>query len=469
VADVTPRPDPDQGDPPPRAPLGDLPPGTTVGEYRIDCVIGQGGMATVYGCTHPLIGKRAAIKVLSAALSFDSVAVERFIQEARAVNAIQHSNIVDVFSFGTLSDGRCYFVMELLSGETLYDRMQRARMPPAEAIAALLQMAAALEAAHEKKIVHRDVKPENVFVSPQRNGQTLVKLLDFGLVKLVDDKRGPRHTRAGCVIGTPTYMSPEQARGLDVDPRMDIYSLGVVAFEMFTGSLPFDGPSPFDILQQHVTAPPPLARTIDAAVPAAVEALLARMLAKNPDERPSLCDVVAELERIRETECEPAPAAGERRARDATPSTTWRIDPAPSRDVPAAPTRGRARAVLPVAAAAAVALLGVMAARGYRAASIAASIGVPALREAGAPAPSNPSTAGGSAALATSVASVGSGSSRAAAAGTVSALVALDGSRRRALSSRATAPARSDGAHRRRVRVRRGELNYVLDPFARPH
>src|SRR5262245_27538496 len=163
----------------------DLTAGNVVGEYTIERKLGDGGMATVYGATHPLIGKKAAIKVMNAQLSLDAGLVERFTLEARAVNAIGHPNIVDVFSFGRLSDGRSYFVMEWLKGETLYDRLWERRLPLDEAVDILDQVCDALEAAHDKGIVHRDLKPANVFLVPVRGRRDLVKLLDFGVAKLI--------------------------------------------------------------------------------------------------------------------------------------------------------------------------------------------------------------------------------------------------------------------------------------------
>ena len=206
--------------PPPAADpamMTDLPAGFVVGEYRVERKIGEGGMGAVYAATHPMIGKRAAIKVISAALGTNAEAVVRFVQEARAVNQIGHPNIVDVFAFGELPDGRNYFVMDYLQGESLADRLQRAAMPLGEAIEILDQVADALDAAHEKQIVHRDLKPDNVYLAAVRGGRTVVKLLDFGIAKLsVSDGPGSSgaiaKTRTGMMMGTPGYLSPEQAR-----------------------------------------------------------------------------------------------------------------------------------------------------------------------------------------------------------------------------------------------------------------
>jgi serine/threonine-protein kinase len=197
--------------------------GTAVGEYVIDGKLGEGGMGTVYAATHPLIGKRAAIKVINLGLTTDGTAVQRFIQEARAVNQIRHGNIVDIFSFGELPDGRRYFVMEYLEGVSLADRVKEGGMSLREAIEILDQVCDALEAAHEKGIVHRDLKPDNVFLVRTRGGRSVVKLLDFGIAKL-STTGSMQKTRTGIVMGTPAYMSPEQGRGKSVDPRTDIYA-----------------------------------------------------------------------------------------------------------------------------------------------------------------------------------------------------------------------------------------------------
>src|SRR6185312_5028383 len=175
-----------------------LQPGTVVGEYVIERKLGDGGMATVYGATHPLIGKKAAIKVMSPSLSADASAVARFALEARAINAIGHPNLVDVFSFGRLPDGRSYFVMEWLPGETLYEHMwkQHGPLPLDEVINILDQICDALEATHDKGIIHRDLKPANVFLCPVRGRRDVVKLLDFGVAKLAHQESNPRWTSA---------------------------------------------------------------------------------------------------------------------------------------------------------------------------------------------------------------------------------------------------------------------------------
>jgi serine/threonine-protein kinase len=268
----------------------DLSVGTVVGEYTIDCKLGEGGMATVYGATHPVIGKKAAIKVMSPAMSIDAGLVERFVLEARAVNEIGHPNIVDVFSFGQLPDGRSYFVMEWLQGETLYARLWQRRLTLEEALDVIDQMCDALEAAHEKGIVHRDLKPANVFLSPMRGRRELVKVLDFGIAKLTrpsDDKTpvGPQ-TQVGQVVGTPDYIAPEQARCKPVTGKADVYALGVMAYEMILGRLPFTADNAADMLRMHLSDKPPVPKKLWPEIPPSVNQLMLAMLEKDPEKRP---------------------------------------------------------------------------------------------------------------------------------------------------------------------------------------
>jgi serine/threonine-protein kinase len=276
----------------------DLQAGFIVGEYKIENKIGEGGMGAVYSAIHPMIGKHAAIKVISSALGTDQSAVGRFVQEARSVNQIGHPNIVDVFSFGELPDGRNYFVMEYLQGKSLAQRIDAGAMPLGEAIEILDQVCDALEAAHEKQIVHRDLKPDNVYLAAVRGNRTLVKLLDFGIAKLsVADGPGGQggiaKTRTGMIMGTPGYISPEQARGKNVDHRTDIYALGAMAFEIVTGRLPFVADNAMDIVLAHMVQPPPRASTLWAEIPAALDDLLYKMLDKDPNNRPTLSEVRA--------------------------------------------------------------------------------------------------------------------------------------------------------------------------------
>jgi serine/threonine protein kinase len=257
-----------------------------LGDYQIERKLGEGGMGVVYAGVHPRIGKRVAIKVLRKELCSDTASVERFVTEARVVNEIGHPNIVDIFTFGETPGGRSYFVMEWLDGETLRDHSARGLLPLPVVRVIIRTLARALEAAHEKGIVHRDLKPENIFLVRVRGGPPNVKLLDFGIAKLV-------HTRARLtgtteMIGTPMYMSPEQARGRDIDHRTDIYSLGAMLFELLVGRPPFVGKTILELISRHVDDPPPHPKAFRDTVPAELDDLVIAMLAKDAAERPSL-------------------------------------------------------------------------------------------------------------------------------------------------------------------------------------
>jgi serine/threonine protein kinase len=273
-----------------------LPPGTAVGEYLVEGVIGQGGMGTVYAAHHPVIGKKAAIKVISPELSANRSAVERFVLEARAVNQIGDPNIVDVFAFGALADGRSYFVMERLFGESLASRMSRERIAPLEALGFLDDIAGTLAATHAAGIIHRDLKPDNVFLC----GSGVVKLLDFGVAKLAGsgDNRVER-TRTGMVVGTPLYLSPEQAAAAPIDERADVYSLGVIAYELLVGRPPFLADSAVQLMAMHISAPAAPLRTLWPSVPPALDHLVMAMLAKRAADRPSLLELRQTLALVR--------------------------------------------------------------------------------------------------------------------------------------------------------------------------
>jgi serine/threonine-protein kinase len=279
--------------------------GAEIAGFVIDGVLGQGGMGVVYAATHPVIGKRAAIKVLRPELSRDARAVERFIGEARAVNQIGHPNIVDIFTFGQLPDGRSYYIMDLLVGETLRHRLARGPLHISEAASVIDETASALLAAHAKNIIHRDLKPDNVFMVTIAGRWPEVKLLDWGLAKLGVLKPS---TLAGQVIGTPVYMSPEQARGSDVDHRTDIYALGVMSYELLSGAAPFKKSTSIDTLVSHQEDPVPPLRVV--GVPEQLAQLIEAMLAKEPDDRPTLQAIRAVLKRLRGTTIPTMSAAG---------------------------------------------------------------------------------------------------------------------------------------------------------------
>lgn len=255
------------------------------GEYRLLRKLGEGGFGAVYEAEHPLLKRRAAVKVLHRVADKDSDAVLRFISEAQAVNQIRNKHIIDVFSFGKLSDGRHFYVMDLLEGEPL-DRWlkQHGRMEVATALQLLTPIAEALDLAHGAGIVHRDLKPQNIFLAWESTGDTIPKLLDFGMAKLLGES--PVHTVSGTPIGTPLYMSPEQARGDKVDQRSDVYALGVLCFELLTGHLPFTGDTTVAVLMAHIIQTAPRPSEACPEVSALLDAPLLRMLDKDPEKRP---------------------------------------------------------------------------------------------------------------------------------------------------------------------------------------
>ncbi len=281
----------------------DLPallPGQKLGDYQVLAVLGSGGMGEVYSGEQPMIGKKVAIKVLKAEVAADPANVQRMLSEARAVNAIRHRGIVDIFNFGNLPDGRPYLVMEYLEGTPLDVMLKRAgALIPPEATEFLEEICSALSAAHQRSIVHRDLKPANVFIVGDARSR-YVKLLDFGLAKGAQSPDAQKQTRAGMVVGTPDYIAPEQARGGTITPRTDLYSLGVMAFEMLTGSLPFTADSVVELMMMHVQEPPPRVSSRIDFCPPALDALIHSMMQKDPADRPRSAEQVRlEIARIR--------------------------------------------------------------------------------------------------------------------------------------------------------------------------
>ena len=260
--------------------------GHMAGEYRIIRRLGSGGFGTVYEAEHPLLKRKAAVKVLHASRSVDSGAVARFIAEAQSASQIKHRHIVDIFSFGTLPGGRQFYVMELLQGAPL-DRYlkERTRLPPEVAIPLLRPIADALDALHAAGVIHRDVKPPNIFLSWESSDEVVPKLLDFGLVKLVADS--PIQTASGVPMGTPFYMSPEQCRGEKIDARADVYAFGVICHELLTGRRPFSGDTPTSVLVAHIVQPPPRMSEVRPELAPELDEPVLQMLAKDADQRPS--------------------------------------------------------------------------------------------------------------------------------------------------------------------------------------
>jgi serine/threonine-protein kinase len=265
---------------------GRLKPGDRVGEYVVEAVLGSGAFGTVYSGVQPVIGKLVAIKVLQRE---DPETTSRFINEARAVNAIRHPNLVDIFAFGQLGDGRSYLVMEWLEGEPMDAYLERiGGRVPAESMPAIVSpLARAIDAAHAAGIIHRDLKPSNVFLSVNAEGSLVPKLLDFGIAKLVaGDVPNKHETGTGHVLGTPEYMAPEQCEGPNIDHRADVYSFGAMMFRMLTGSPPFQAATAVELMMKHMKEEPPRPSVVFTGVPRGVDASILAMLEKSPERRP---------------------------------------------------------------------------------------------------------------------------------------------------------------------------------------
>jgi serine/threonine protein kinase/tetratricopeptide (TPR) repeat protein len=277
---------------PPDAPADPLIGSILDDKYRLDARLGEGGMGTVYRATHLLIEREVAIKVLNSRLVTDDAAKERFRREARAAGRLQHTNAVAVTDFGETSDGLVYLVMELLEGKPLRDILAReSPLDPARAVSLMLQISAAVEAAHEAGILHRDLKPGNIFLVQRPDSPYIVKVLDFGIAKLATEggeySVADTLTGVGVMIGTPRYMSPEQCDGVQLTPASDVYSLGVILYEMLTGQTPFSGVSPLALALKHSSESPRPPRELVPAIPPALEAVVLHTLAKGAEERPA--------------------------------------------------------------------------------------------------------------------------------------------------------------------------------------
>jgi serine/threonine protein kinase len=258
------------------------------GKYRLSRLLGRGGVGEVYEATHDVIGLRVAVKLIRYEYAGNSELNARFLQEARAAAAVGHPGIVQVHDVGTSPDGRTYLVMEYLEGEDLEKVLARQRqLPVGEIAAVLIDALDALSAAHAKGIIHRDMKPENVFLVPGRKGDRVVKLLDFGIARLADEAEATiRLTRPGSVMGTPYYMSPEQARGdPNVDSGVDIYAVGVMLYEALTGQLPFSGSSYNEVLSKVLAQPFPSVRVLRPDVPEEIERIIFKACARQRSDR----------------------------------------------------------------------------------------------------------------------------------------------------------------------------------------
>lgn len=265
-------------------PLQDPRVGTTLnGRYVIEDVIGEGGMATVYRARHKLVDRPCAVKIMSPGLSKDQVVRERFRREAKAAQKLAHPNIIEIFDQGDTEDGTAFLVMELLVGGSLADELAKGAMSVERALPIMIQIARALARAHDFGVIHRDLKPDNMFLSHRADGTDLVKLLDFGIARSMQDSR---LTGVGEVFGTPQYMAPERITSIDAAAPSDLYAVGIIFYEMLTAQLPFDAPDIPSFFIKHMKEPPPPVRKLAPKAPAALEKLILDLMAKDPKARP---------------------------------------------------------------------------------------------------------------------------------------------------------------------------------------
>ncbi len=276
--------------------------GRTLGRYRLLKGIGQGGMAEVYLAEDERLERQVAIKILPAALAREGNFLARFEREARSAARLHHPNILQIHDFGQ-QDGITYLVMPYLPGGTLAQRIAQARgpLPLDKVVLWTSEMASALQFAHSQGIIHRDVKPGNMLMA---DGDHIV-LSDFGIAKVVNDSTNL--TMAGSTVGSPDYMAPEQANG-EPDYRSDIYSLGVVVFQMLTGRVPFTASTPVQVMLMHVQATPPTPRSFNPALPPQVDAVIKRAMAKRPAERYQSANELAASFRLPRRPCQAIPS-----------------------------------------------------------------------------------------------------------------------------------------------------------------
>jgi serine/threonine protein kinase len=258
---------------------------TLDGRYRLTRLLGEGGMGQVYEGLHETLDRKVAVKVLLPRYAHDEKFRERFLREAKAASRVRHPNVVQILDFGDTPNGSVYFAMEFLEGrdmQELLDDEGPLSWPRARHM--LLQITSALGAAHELRIIHRDIKPANFFIINARGHSEFIKVLDFGIAKIAaepgSDDKSQALTGTGEVFGTAKYMAPEQAFGSSNDPRVDVYSVGIVAYQMLTGMVPFTGVSAFHIITRHVNDPPRPPCEVEPSIPPAVEAVILRALAK---------------------------------------------------------------------------------------------------------------------------------------------------------------------------------------------
>ncbi|MCY1017039.1 serine/threonine-protein kinase [Pyxidicoccus sp. MSG2] len=288
--------------------------GSMLGNYQLERLLGEGSMGKVFQARHARLGRQVALKVLKAEHARDSGFVQRFFQEARTVNQINHEHIVEIFDFVDEGEGgHVYCVMELLRGQSLSSLAQEEKLTLARIQRIVVQVCAALGAAHQVGVVHRDIKPDNLFIIHRAGQPDFVKVLDFGVAKLLTSEGNTTGTLDGTIIGTPAYMAPEQAAGLQVDPRADVYAVGNILFELLSGRPPFLAPAFGQLVVQIITQPPPPLPThlpSGEPLPPKLSELVLRCLAKEPEARPqSLAEVTTALLMLPTTPAQTASAA----------------------------------------------------------------------------------------------------------------------------------------------------------------
>ena len=323
--------------------------------YRILRKLGEGGMGVVYLAEHIVIEKKIALKVLFPDLTRRADLVQRFIQEAKSASRIGHENVIDITDFGQSPEGYVFIAMEYLSGQDLGQVLKASGpMPWKRAQPIVLQIAKALRAAHERGIIHRDMKPENIFVIPRDDGREFIKVLDFGIAKVMGlDEDAPRLTRTGMIFGTPEYMSPEQAQGQSVDHRVDIYAVGCIMYQILTGQVPFQAESFMGILSKHMMEAPEPPRHRNPSVDPAIETIVLKAMEKDPARRyQSMGELVVALTPSgsgADLSGAISLAAGMSAPRTVVPASLSQPAPAPAKPVAntgavtaSAPTKGRA-------------------------------------------------------------------------------------------------------------------------------
>jgi eukaryotic-like serine/threonine-protein kinase len=256
---------------------------TIAGCYVIEDMLGEGGMSTVYRAHHKLVDRPCAIKVMNPVLATDANVRERFRREARSTQAIAHPNVIEIFDQGEMEDGVPYIVMDLLDGTTLSTLVDLGPIAPMRGLPIMIQIARGIARAHDLGVVHRDLKPDNIFICRRGDRGDLVKILDFGIAR---SRADTRLTNAGELFGTPQYMAPERITSGEAGPSVDLYALGIIFFEMATGQLPFHAPDPATFLIRHIKDAAPSPRKIDSRVPERLDALVLQLLEKDPRARP---------------------------------------------------------------------------------------------------------------------------------------------------------------------------------------